>query len=372
MSWHLKKNSGDVFGPVELDILVLWAKEGRIAPDDEVSQDLRSWSPANKIDLLEMVWTIDLEDGGTFGPINLLAFREPIIEGDIPPYAYICHIETGERKTLHEFLFPACISHSIELQGLYDSLLEKYQDLETTFAESSTVGSTAQPNVQNDFKETANRRDFFEREATKWKSLYEEVSQQSLDQETELQDQVRALRKSESEARNQLDRISIKLKQVEKNYTMLQEATQDAAGLANPDAADLAQQHNALLQAYNEMSKNFDRLLEELSHKNAEVESLVESRNQIEKMAEQRVRHMEKLLKTEHEETNDMRKHMAEVEEAHHELLKAYREMNDRYFNLRQSVKNINPPPKTVQTGPSQPSKAQPSAASDKPRIRLD
>ena len=46
MSWYLQKNDGETYGPVEMDELQHWAAEGRIAPQDKLSQDNKHWAAA--------------------------------------------------------------------------------------------------------------------------------------------------------------------------------------------------------------------------------------------------------------------------------------------------------------------------------------
>ena len=61
---------GKVYGPADIRALVEWASDGRIEPTSFVSQDRRSWQPAQTMPELEMKWLVETEPGKVFGPFN--------------------------------------------------------------------------------------------------------------------------------------------------------------------------------------------------------------------------------------------------------------------------------------------------------------
>ena len=61
---------GKVYGPADLGTLTEWAKDGRIEPTSFVSQDRKSWQPAQTKAELEMKWLVETEPGKVFGPFN--------------------------------------------------------------------------------------------------------------------------------------------------------------------------------------------------------------------------------------------------------------------------------------------------------------
>ena len=63
MNWYLRKKDGEIYGPVDLETLQLWATDSRIAPEDEASTDREHWSPASGIPDLGMDWVVELRDG---------------------------------------------------------------------------------------------------------------------------------------------------------------------------------------------------------------------------------------------------------------------------------------------------------------------
>ena len=61
---------GKVYGPAGIESLVEWATDGRIEPTSFVSQDRKSWRPAQTMPELEMKWLVETEPGKVFGPFN--------------------------------------------------------------------------------------------------------------------------------------------------------------------------------------------------------------------------------------------------------------------------------------------------------------
>ncbi|HIE10491.1 MAG TPA: hypothetical protein EYP62_02650 [Kiritimatiellae bacterium] len=81
--WTLRKADGSHFGPVPLGVLKQWASDGRIAPEDEISQDGSHWVRAANLPALEMRWEVILPDGSTYGPLNIMAIGELLLDGSV-------------------------------------------------------------------------------------------------------------------------------------------------------------------------------------------------------------------------------------------------------------------------------------------------
>ena len=71
--WRLRQTDGDIYGPVPLPTLVRWAQEGRVLPDEDVSEDSGPWVSAPSIVALGMVTMVRCRSGGIYGPVNPLA-----------------------------------------------------------------------------------------------------------------------------------------------------------------------------------------------------------------------------------------------------------------------------------------------------------
>ena len=68
--WYVRMEDGKVYGPAGIKSLVEWAKDGRVEPTSFVSQDRKSWRPAQTMPELEMKWLVETEPGKVFGPFN--------------------------------------------------------------------------------------------------------------------------------------------------------------------------------------------------------------------------------------------------------------------------------------------------------------
>ena len=88
-SWYVRSSDGNVYGPTDRDTLVVWAGEGRIEPSGFVSQDRKSWIPAQLMPELEMKWVVEAEPGKFFGPFNRNMVSRLARSGSIPAGASI-------------------------------------------------------------------------------------------------------------------------------------------------------------------------------------------------------------------------------------------------------------------------------------------
>lgn len=69
-NWYLRNTAGKVFGPIALDTLQAWVKDGRVEPFAGVSQDLKSWCLAPLVPELEMNWIVENNPGQFYGPTH--------------------------------------------------------------------------------------------------------------------------------------------------------------------------------------------------------------------------------------------------------------------------------------------------------------
>ena len=93
--WYVRTEDGKVYGPADVASLLLWAQDGRIEPATFVSQDRKSWIPAQLMSELEMKWLVEVGPGKVFGPFNRAVVIRLSGAGELPPEAKIYR--------LHEF-----------------------------------------------------------------------------------------------------------------------------------------------------------------------------------------------------------------------------------------------------------------------------
>ncbi len=84
-NWYVKTEDGKVYGPANITTLVTWAQDGRIQPTGFLSQDRRSWTPAQLMDALEMKWLIEPQPGKVFGPFNRAFVSRLFKDGSAQP-----------------------------------------------------------------------------------------------------------------------------------------------------------------------------------------------------------------------------------------------------------------------------------------------
>ena len=100
--WYLKIDDGSVFGPVESAVLRDWAEQGRIAPGNELSEDKKTWVPAETIPGLGMEWKVGLRDGTLYGPLNLRTLGDLIREGTVSSDAKLVNVVTKEESSVDQ------------------------------------------------------------------------------------------------------------------------------------------------------------------------------------------------------------------------------------------------------------------------------
>ncbi len=120
--WYLKKPDNSVYGPVTLSNLGLWAMDGRVAPEDQVSTDQQQWGPAYELSELEMDYTIRLSDGTEYGPIHRIALCDMVGDGSISPTAIVIHGSSGEQFRAYEIVLPALSAERASLMARIDAM----------------------------------------------------------------------------------------------------------------------------------------------------------------------------------------------------------------------------------------------------------
>lgn len=101
---HLRKNEGEVFGPMPLSELLTLADSAYVAPGDEISLDGKKWSPATDLPELEMVWFIEAESGEPYGPTTEGTVKEFLVAGEVTPEAKVRHVKTDKTCSVTELL----------------------------------------------------------------------------------------------------------------------------------------------------------------------------------------------------------------------------------------------------------------------------
>jgi len=99
-----KKTETEIFGPMDLADLKNLADTAYIAPDDEVADEGDNWKPAPEFPELEMIWTVHMADGETYGPTTLGTLKEFFRAGELAKDLDIIHAKTAEKSTVEAAL----------------------------------------------------------------------------------------------------------------------------------------------------------------------------------------------------------------------------------------------------------------------------
>lgn len=84
---YLRMSGGKIFGPIDLDTLRQWARDGRVEPSAVVSQNREEWMRAADIPELEMEWVVENAPGQFYGPTNRAVVDDFIKSGALAPTA---------------------------------------------------------------------------------------------------------------------------------------------------------------------------------------------------------------------------------------------------------------------------------------------
>lgn len=118
--WYLRREDKTVYGPSDLSELKAWAKNGRIGPNDDVSQDQETWQAAPMLKDLEMVWSLQMDDNLVFGPFNIYALIQLAEENHLSYATDTMHLSSGKHHSLGDVLLPLLYTER-------ESLIERAQ-----------------------------------------------------------------------------------------------------------------------------------------------------------------------------------------------------------------------------------------------------
>ncbi|MGN0847615.1 MAG: hypothetical protein ACI4RA_09560 [Kiritimatiellia bacterium] len=81
--WYVRNAAGKVFGPIDLETLKSWVKDGRVEPLAGVSTDLVNWVLAPMKPELEMNWVVENNPGQFYGPTHRTVVDDLVKTGSI-------------------------------------------------------------------------------------------------------------------------------------------------------------------------------------------------------------------------------------------------------------------------------------------------
>jgi hypothetical protein len=99
-----KAGEEEVYGPMDMDELIILANNAYISPEDQISIDKGEWTKATDIERLAMVWTIHSDGGMEYGPTTVGTVKEFLVAGEIKGNDSVTHTKTNETRTVESLL----------------------------------------------------------------------------------------------------------------------------------------------------------------------------------------------------------------------------------------------------------------------------
>ncbi len=346
MEWFVKKEDGSSFGPIEMTELREWAAEGRVAPEDQISVDQNNWSPSHENRELHMDWTIEFEDGSTYGPIHLLAFADFIDEGVIGLDSEIKNVRHDVSYALGEVLLPALVRSNINLKAIIDDIksapVSPREEPEQAPAPDrlETVGAPEADQPEELDKPSATIKEIAKehKRSEKWEKLYSEETEKAEEREAELNNRLREQKNQILELTTELDEVKSKLHNFEKMQGEIEKIEKLSESEGDNKFEALKNNYRQLLESYNQISLQYDQVTNHLDEQSREIEDLREAKSSIQSSADRRIRESLDEVQREREEADKAKAKLSNIEKEHKDLLKAYRDMNDQMIRLRQQI----------------------------------
>ncbi len=107
---YLRTPEGTIYGPVDIATLCMWATDARIIPGCFLSVNRSSWTPVEAHPELRLNWSVQFDDGTTYGPLNLLAIWILAAESSIPKGVTLVEKDTLRGVVLDDTLHPLLLA----------------------------------------------------------------------------------------------------------------------------------------------------------------------------------------------------------------------------------------------------------------------
>ena len=188
--WYLRIDGERVFGPKPLDDLIDWARQGRIAPGHEVSDDKRAWIRAEQLPALGMTWMVELPDGSFYGPLNGQAVLELANEETVTPDAMMINQSSNARTTVQEFreLPPEPGPDSLESTAAVQVRAAAPASASTSAASQAEI-QTLRKQIEEESQRIKNQIAEQEAKEAQWKQMIEVLEKEKADLTTKLAEQ---------------------------------------------------------------------------------------------------------------------------------------------------------------------------------------
>jgi hypothetical protein len=307
--WFVQSASGTL-GPYSVGELTQQACTGKLNGNHKISMDEEGpWMNADTLEVLEMDWQVQPDEGPPLPRCHALALRESVENKSIQPYWKIVHAPSGEDYDVVAALCSALLTQNRLLEDHILVMTHPPTDAEET---------------QNPMQQRISL-DRAQKDAKKWKSLYQDEISRNENQERKLRDEIEELRAWQRKASERIKALERRRVQ-EKEEGLVTELPDGFSG------------DRELAGAYQELRVQMTHLLDSLELKSRQLDDsrglLKEMTFQLRKERQQAREQVEKVSEL-HEDTLDQ---LNQLEQAHIHLTRSYRDLNDRTIRLRNQL----------------------------------
>lgn len=112
---YVRNTAGKVFGPIDIETLKGWVKDGRVEPLAGISSDLVNWVVAPLRPELEMNWVVENNAGQFYGPTHRAVLDDLVKTGTLSPSARFFQDDRGAAQERIRSLEAALAAKDAEL-----------------------------------------------------------------------------------------------------------------------------------------------------------------------------------------------------------------------------------------------------------------
>jgi hypothetical protein len=331
-NWKLRTEEAE-YGPFELPVLQHWAAEGRFDGVDHVSDDAgATWREAAEFAELGLDWLIRLSEEESSPPVHALTLVQPLMSGEIQPDQEVIQHSTGELFQAADVVTSALIAQN----GLLQSLLgETQQALQEVAAAAHGAAAPpplpeAEPESPDAWRRIIREKDFFEKEAHKWRKFFEDEVERNRLKELDLARETETLRKSEQLSVARVNAAEQARRRAERK---LEEMSVSLGGTTSQGSANAAME-----MSRGELREQFDLLQNMLKQRTQAFEEVISARDEASVELRRREAQHDEQLRREREQASSQRQQLIQLEQSYQELLTSYREMNERLIQLQSGI----------------------------------
>ena len=331
-TWMLRTEEAE-YGPFELPVLQHWAAEGRFDGVDHVSDDTgATWREAAEFADLGLDWVIRLAGEETSPPVHALTLVQPLMSGEIQPDQQVAQHSTGELFQAADVVTSALIAQNGMLQALLGETQQALQEVAAAAHGAATPPPLpeTEPESPDAWRRIIREKDFFEKEAHKWRKFFEDEVERNRLKELDLARETETLRKSEQLSVARVNAAEQARRRAERK---LEEMSVSLGGATTQGTANAAME-----MSRGELREQFDLLQTMLKQRTQALEEVISARDEASVELRRREAQHDEQLRREREQASSQRQQLIQLEQSYQELLTSYREMNERLIQLQSGI----------------------------------